>query len=174
MAAPMVPGSQMDAIRQAVLGRAHAPATTGVQEAGAEASEDSSPRNVSLTDFHAVLVMAPGVNRDALAMGLWDSGMLVTTFKSPHEAEGVLVGEAVHVVLLDAALGAFMAPQIVWWLNAVGRGAVRVVVFGEVSDEERTNLLRQGVAYVVPRPMNAALFGRQLGEAMGFAPNRWR
>jgi len=162
----MGPGSQLEAIRHVMLGNTHATLedTTG----------ESTPSAASLTDFHAVLVMAAGTERDALALGLWDAGMLVTTFKSPHEAEGVLVGEAVHVVLLDAGLGAFMAPQIVWWLNAVGRGAVRVVVFGDVAEDQRAQLLSQGVSYVVPRPGNAALFARQLGQAMGFTPNRWR
>jgi hypothetical protein len=140
----------------------------------AAADELGAAAMKSLSEFHAVLVMPAGPARNGLALGLWDAGMLVTAFKSPHEAEGVLVGEPVHVVLVDLALGAFMAPQIVWWLHAVGRGAVKVVAFGEATPEQAAWLRTQGVQGCVPRPGNPALFGRQLGQAMGFRAAGWR
>ena len=126
------------------------------------------------TEFHAVLVMPSGPQRDALAMGLWDAGMLVTTFSSPHEAEGVLIGERVHVVLVDLYLGPTMGPEIVKWLRAIGRPAVTVASFGEATPELNAWLTSQGVTWCVPRPADPTMFGRQLGEAMGFKPATWR
>ena len=107
-------------------------------------------------------------------MGLWDAGMLVTAFASPHEAEGVLIGERVHVVLVDLVLGAKVGPEIVTWLRASGRGGVTVTTFGEASAELSTWLTHHGVTWCVPRPADPPLFGRQLGEAMGFKPATWR
>ncbi|MEW5852386.1 MAG: hypothetical protein AB2A00_26585 [Myxococcota bacterium] len=150
------------------------PQATTWSAPGVAATQVSHKLEHNHTEFHAVLVMPAGPQRDALAMGLWDAGMLVTTFSSPHEAEGVLIGERVHVVLVDLLLGPTMGPDIVRWLQATGRGGVTVAAFGEATPELAQWLTTNGVTWCVPRPAEPTVFGRQLGEAMGFKPATWR
>lgn len=143
----------------------------------AKVSDDSGPGLLPLArlvDFHAVLIMPAGPARDALSMALWDQGMLVTAFCSPHEAEGVLVGEAVHAVLVDASLGTAVGPQLAWYLNAVGRGAVQVVLFGAMPAEVREAALEGGVAHVLGHAGNPAQFAKDVGRTVGFRPSPWR
>lgn len=143
----------------------------------ARVTDDSNPSLLPvarLMDFHCVLIMTPSPERDALSMSLWDTGMIVTTFASLHEAEGVLVGEAVHCVLIDARLGPNTASHLVWWLHAVGRGGVRVAVFGTMTPEQQSEARLGGVALCLPAPHQPAAFARQLGTALGFEPVSWR
>ena len=98
------------------------------------------------TDFHTVVLMPPGETRNALALSLWDVGMLVTVFATPKEAEGVLVGENVHAVLLDARIGVIVGPALVSWLRAAGRGHVKVIIMGAVDAATKEQLTQQGAA----------------------------
>jgi DNA-binding NtrC family response regulator len=118
--------------------------------------------------------MKAGPARDSLSAALWDAGMLVTTFQSLPEAEGLLVGGAVHAVLLDAAQGPALGTQLTWWLNAVGRGAVKVVLFGRLTAEQVVAALKGGVNHCLPTPDRPAEFALLLGETVGFEPVSWR
>lgn len=122
------------------------------------------------TELHTVLLMPPGEARNALALSLWDVGMLVTVFATPREAEGVLVGENVHAVLMDAGVGVIVGPALVSWLRAAGRGQVKVVIVGNVEAGPRDQLLAQGVAHVVPYPPNPKTFAQQFARALGTVP----
>lgn len=127
------------------------------------------------SSYHTVLLMPAEERRAALAGSLWDVGMLVTAFASMREAEGVLVGEHVHAVLLDARLGTSAAVTLCQWLRASGKGHVRVVVMGEELDgQSRASLLGAGVSHVVPRPEQTQGFARQFAQAMGFGSLGWR
>lgn len=99
--------------------------------------------------------------------------MLVTVFSSLKEAEGILVSQQAHVVLVDVGLGIHTGPKAARWLRAVGRGATRVVVLGETSVEEREELVRNGVAQCLPLPSSASAFARRLGESLGFRLATW-
>jgi len=127
-----------------------------------------------LVDFHCVLIMKPSATREAVSRALWDAGMLVTVFRSLSEAEGLLVGTPVHAVLLDASLGAGLGAQLKWWLNAVGRGAISVVMFGWLTAEQEARALQDGVSHCLPFPGPPDAFARRLGSTMGFEPTRWR
>lgn len=143
----------------------------------AKVPEDSGPGLLPLArlvEFHTVLIMPAGPARDALAMALWDQGMLVTTFATPHQAEGVLVGEAVHAVLVDATLGSQVGPQLAWYLNAVGRGAVQVVLFGAMAPEQRAAAVEGGVAHVLGHAVNPSQFAKDVARTVGFTPQAWR
>lgn len=121
------------------------------------------------TQLHAVILMPPGAPRNALALALWDAGLLVTVFASPAEAEGVLVGDNVHAVVLDAQLGGAAGSSLLRWLHAAGHGQVKVVMVGEVDAITRARLLDSGVAQVVPVPANVTVFARQFAQALGAA-----
>lgn len=125
-------------------------------------------------EFHCVMVMAPGLDRDALANALWAHGMLVTVFDSLHEAEGLLVGHAVNAVLLDARRGAAAGPQLAWWLNAVGRGQVAVALLGDLAPEDAVQAQQGGVAHCLPWGTSPVAVASLLGHAVGFAPAAWR
>ena len=126
-----------------------------------------------VTTHHTVLIMPAGPDRDLLGQGLWNAGMLVTVFSSPREAEGVLVGQAVHAVLLDVRLGWDLGPQLVHWMRAAGRPGTCVIVLGELTEEQHTHLLAQGVGYCVPRPENPTVFGHYMSDALGWGVPSW-
>ena len=133
-----------------------------------------APARPLRTHFHMVVVGPRDPERLALAGALWDQGMLVTAFESLQEAEGVLVGENVHGILLDARLGEQPAALLCGWLRAAGKADVRVIVVGTVSPAARAALMAAGVAYVVPAPQDVDLFAGQLSEAVGLCRTGWR
>lgn len=128
----------------------------------------------TIYDLHVVLIMAPGAPRDALAMALWDEGLLVTVFDSAALAEGVLVGQHVDAVLVDHAAERRMAPQIAWWLKALGRAQTPVVALGVTDDLEAARLRREGVSQTQPMPTDAGRFAAELGLLLGAGHHPWR
>ncbi len=117
----------------------------------------------------ALLMMPPGLGRDALAAALTHVGFQVLAFDSPLEVAGHLFGLRPRVVLVDALHGAFMGTQAAAWLRLAGLNTP-VVVMGNTQADFVDHMQRSGVAHVVPYPADVMVFSRQVVDAANAAP----
>lgn len=120
--------------------------------------------------FHLVLLMAPTAWRTQLAAALWADGALVTLFDNPHHAAGVLVGDHVDAVVVDAALGEDCACQVAQWLRGTGKQGIAWVV---LTDGNGLAWRHQGPV-VLAHPRSALETARMLTHAMGLGAPAWR
>jgi hypothetical protein len=127
----------------------------------------------STNELHTVLIMPPSGLRNALALSLWDQGMVVTAFGTLPEAEAILSGVGVQCVVLDDQLGLDVLAPLMAWLHNRGKQRVTVVVMGDAAMTWRPHLSALGIHHVVPRPAQPARWAVQLASALGMPANRW-
>lgn len=137
------------------------PAVPGPFASGGPAPAFGTPRTASGGAGTALLFMAPGPGRDALAASMGSAGLSVLVSDNPLSVASLLYGLRPAVVLVDAAQGPFMASQSVQWLRLSGLPAP-VVSVGNVQPAYTDGLLRAGVSHCVPYPTDLALFASQL------------